>query len=167
MHNYCNKELTLEDLQSVSAACPHCQKEITDTGLTYVNDKTEPIQDERAFYTNRFIDVADEIIALARGAKTSDYAETWKKPGLKGLFIKILIKYGRLENLIWKKDCSAITAVKGESIRDTLKDLAAYAIYAIIAFDEKNIVGSETEFVMLKEMRDEIEKKIKAVEKDG
>lgn len=95
---------------------------------------------ETAEYTNKFYKIMGEIGKLARGAKTNDYGETWKRLGLVGIYVKIFIKEGRLSELIWHKKEQK---VKGESVRDTLLDLAAYAIYGIICLDENNIDGAE------------------------
>lgn len=91
-------------------------------------------------YDTEFSCVLKEVFNLARGSKTNDYGETWTRLGLAGLYVKIFIKEGRLHELIWKRKSNE---VKNESIRDTLLDLAAYAIYSIIALDEGNIDGEE------------------------
>lgn len=94
----------------------------------------------RNHYTTRFRDVLEEIFKVARGVKTKDYNETWRRVGLKGNYIKIFIKEGRLRELIWE---GKEPDVKDESLRDTLIDLAAYAVYSIICIDENNIDGKE------------------------
>lgn len=90
-------------------------------------------------YTRKFRAVVDEVLHLARGEKTEAYGETWKNTGLLGIYIKIMIKEGRLHQLVWKDRNYEGTG--GESVRDTLLDIAAYAIYGVIAFDEQNWDG--------------------------
>lgn len=113
----------------------------------------------KLYYSSRFSAVMDEIFYLARGAKTEDYGETWRRTGLRGVHIKLMIKEGRLRQLIWENKVKE-TAVKEESIRDTLMDMAAYSIYGVIAYDEgnldgTNVNGSEMEG-MLKKALDQV-----------
>lgn len=114
---------------------------------------------ERAKYTGLFTTIANQIIDTARGVKTSDYGETWKRLGLMGLYVKIFIKEGRLNELIWKKGGKQVAA-KNEGIRDTLIDIAAYAIYGIIALDEDNITGEVSTREHLLAMRKAIDERL-------
>lgn len=95
---------------------------------------------ERNHYTHAFREVLEEAFHKARGPKTADYGETWKRVGLKGNYIKIMIKEGRLRNLIWEQK---EPEVKDESLRDTLIDLISYGVYSVICLDEGNIDGFE------------------------
>jgi len=92
------------------------------------------------YYNDRFREVLAEVYGLARGTKTNDYGETWARLGLRGLYLKMFIKEGRLHELIW---LSKEAKVKDEKLRDTMLDMAAYAIYGVIALDEGNIEGDE------------------------
>ena len=92
----------------------------------------------RQKYDRKFQNILSEIMDIARGPKTADYGETWARTGLLGIYIKIMIKEGRLRQLIWGKKKAE---TKGESVRDTLIDIAAYAVYGIIAYDEENMDG--------------------------
>lgn len=92
------------------------------------------------YYTSKFRDVLDEVFKLARGKKTNDYGETWARLGLRGLYLKMFIKEGRLHELIWLRKQAQVDK---ESPRDTLLDMAAYAIYGVIAYDEGNWEGDE------------------------
>ena len=114
---------------------------------------------ERAKYTGLFTTIANQIIDTARGVKTSDYGETWKRLGLMGLYVKIFIKEGRLNELIWKKGGKQV-ASKNEGIRDTLIDIAAYAIYGIIALDEDNVTGEVSTREHLLAMRKAIDERL-------
>jgi hypothetical protein len=113
---------------------------------------------EEYVYDKRFCDILREIESTARGSKTADYSETWTRLGLVGIYVKIFIKEGRLNNLIWKS--RGKKRPSNESIRDTLMDLAAYAIYGIICLDENNITGEGAEQDYLQEMYDAIGKRL-------
>lgn len=92
----------------------------------------------------RFYELIDEI-KMIHHLKNQDYAsqedplrnlrasEKIGVPAYKGNFIRMLDKYERSINLI-ARDFHA--NVKGESIKDTLKDLAVYALLEIILIEE-------------------------------
>lgn len=107
------------------------------------NDKGELTDDQK------FVEVMKEIYNLARGVKSQDYGDTWRDSGLVGIYIKLMIKEGRLRELVWK---NKKPQVKGESIRDTLMDIAAYAIYGIMCYDEGNMDGDGRRRERLEEM---------------
>ena len=71
-------------------------------------------------------------------AKNSDYGdsvhETYLKYGLTSFLVRMEDKMSRLRSLSSKS--SSEQKVKDESIRDTLLDLANYAIIAVIEMDE-------------------------------
>ena len=114
--------------------------------------------DETLVYNIKFRDVIEELYRLARGSKTSDYGETWNKLGLMGLYVKIMIKEGRLNNLVWNQETQ--TEVKHEGIRDTLLDLAAYSIYSVVALDEGNLDGSQERNAHYRAMMDELTQRL-------
>lgn len=89
----------------------------------------------------KFAEVLREVYSLARGVKSEDYGRTWAETGLVGIYIKLMIKEGRLRELVWK---GKQPQVKGESIRDTLMDIAAYAVYGILCLDEDNYDGEQS-----------------------
>jgi len=101
-----------------------------DLGLINKSEKQE--------YDKKFVKVLQDMEHLARGKKTNDYNETWKRLGLIGLYLKIFIKEGRLNQLVWK---GVEPQVADESVKDTLRDLACYAVYGLIALEEGNING--------------------------
>jgi hypothetical protein len=107
-----------------------------DYGTTHVNYGLLP---ETIAYrdTKKFVEVFREIFELARGRKTEDYGRTYAETGVIGIYIKLMIKVGRLRQLVWEGK-----KPKNESTRDTLLDIAAYAIYGVICLDENNIVGN-------------------------
>jgi hypothetical protein len=115
--------------------------------------------DERAKYDLLFEKTLLKVCDLARGKKTDDYGETWKRLGLKGIYLKLFIKEGRLNELVWKKNSSGV-ASKDESIEDTLMDMIAYATYGIIALQENNIYGEESTKEFLKTMQKALENTI-------
>jgi len=75
---------------------------------------------------------------------------------LLGIYVKIMIKEGRLHQLVWKD--RNFDGTGGESVRDTLLDIAAYAMYGVIAFDEKNWEGSTESRIklLLQEVGDQL-----------
>lgn len=83
-------------------------------------------------YTVAFNTVANELMALYT-RKNHDYgnsfADTWRKLGPISGITRISDKFNRLCNLMVAKDKQQ---VKGESIEDTLSDLACYSIMAMI-----------------------------------
>ena len=89
----------------------------------------------------KFAEVMDEIYTLARGVKSADYGDTWRDSGLVGIYIKLMIKEGRLRELVWK---NKTPKVQDESVRDTLMDIAAYAVYGILCLDEDNYDGEQS-----------------------
>ena len=72
-------------------------------------------------------------------AKNADYGdsvhETYQKYGLTSFLVRMEDKMSRLRSL--SKKSAEEQRVKDESIRDTLLDLANYAIIAVIELDEE------------------------------
>ena len=62
------------------------------------------------------------------------FGETYKKLGIISAVTRIVDKVNRLQSL-----CTKGNKVKDESIRDTLKDLANYAIMTLIELDSDAI----------------------------
>lgn len=80
---------------------------------------------------NLFKTIADELCALyerKNNAYGNSFGDTYQKLGLISAVTRISDKYNRLCNLAKNKDIDNL----GESIEDTLQDLAAYAIMALI-----------------------------------
>lgn len=117
------------------------------------------MNNERKHYDEKFQEVMEQLFNTARGAKTADYGETWKRLGLQGIYVKLFIKEGRLNNLVWGNKTPEL---KDESVRDTLIDMACYAIYGILCLDEENITGAESkamhELEMLRHLQDKYSK---------
>lgn len=113
---------------------------------------------EKLKYDALFQNQLKDLYSLARGAKTADYGETWRESGLLGIYIKLMIKEGRLRELIWK---NKKPVVADESVRDTLQDLAAYAIYGVICYDEGNYDGEHSRREHLEEMLTNIKEELK------
>lgn len=109
-------------------------------------------------YNIKFNEVLEEVYETARGSKTEDYGETWTRLGLLGIYVKLFIKEGRLNNLIWKNHGKK--EPNNESIRDTLIDMAAYAVYGIICLDEDNIDGDKAKKINELEMYTELYKRL-------
>lgn len=157
MHKECNSSLSAEDL--IKEICPVCGKNfnLKDIACTRV---LESDATERDIYTYKFVKLTGDMISLARGSKTDDYGETWKRLGLMGLYVKIFIKEGRLNELIWNKKASSEISVKDESIKDTLLDMANYCVYAAIALEENNIYGETAIDMHLMNMRKAIDERL-------
>ena len=118
---------------------------------------------ERAIYDSKFKAVLGELFSTARGAKTSDYGETWKRLGLQGIYVKLFIKEGRLNNLVWGNKTPEL---KDESVRDTLLDMACYAIYGVICLDEQNMTGKESKDEHEKEMLRILKEKFEGIKEE-
>ena len=80
----------------------------------------------------QFRQIAEEITSLYEmkdKAYGSSFNQTYEKLGIISAVTRISDKYNRLCNLAVNKDIDNL----GESIEDTLKDMAAYCIMTIIA----------------------------------
>lgn len=69
----------------------------------------------------------------------NSFGDTYKKLGIISAVTRISDKYNRLCNLATNPDIDNL----GESIEDTLKDLASYAIMTLIELDNKKPVGAD------------------------
>lgn len=96
----------------------------------------------------RYTKIVNEMYEIYK-AKNADYGDsvhdTFLKYGLLSFLVRMEDKISRLRSLTMKSKREQ--KVKDESIRDTLKDLANYAILAIIELEEqdelKNSAGVE------------------------
>lgn len=83
----------------------------------------------------RFRDVANEMVATYE-RKNYTYGDSFgtsvRKYGLIAALTRISDKFNRMENLI----LGAENKVPDESVIDTLKDLACYAIMTVMAIEE-------------------------------
>lgn len=84
---------------------------------------------------DKFIEITDEMHELYI-KKNSDYGEsvtnTYKDFGLVSFLVRMQDKLNRLKTLNKKE-----SQVKDESVRDTLVDLANYAILAVMEIDKE------------------------------
>lgn len=81
---------------------------------------------------DQFRQIAEEITDLYERkdkAYGSSFNQTYEKLGIISAVTRISDKYNRLCNLAVNKDIDNL----GESLEDTLKDMAAYCIMTIIA----------------------------------
>lgn len=87
----------------------------------------------------RYREIQEELLDLYR-KKNADYGdsfyETYSKFGLASTCIRLHDKLKRLESLS-KKD--GVGEVKDESVDDTLRDIANYAIMTLIARSQKEL----------------------------
>lgn len=80
----------------------------------------------------QFKQIAEDITALYEKKDrcyNNSFGETYEKLGIISAVTRISDKYNRLCNLAVNKDIDNL----GESLEDTLKDMAAYCIITIIA----------------------------------
>ena len=78
-----------------------------------------------------FTNIAEDIIALYEKKDrcyANSFGDTFQKLGIISAVTRISDKYNRLCNLATNKDIDNL----GESIEDTLKDMAAYCIMTIM-----------------------------------
>lgn len=86
----------------------------------------------------QFKQIAEEITALYEvkdRAYGNSFGETYEKLGIISAVTRISDKYNRLCNLAVNKDIDNL----GESIEDTLKEMAAYSIMTIMAMKNGNL----------------------------
>jgi hypothetical protein len=79
----------------------------------------------------RFKKIADDICELYKvkdRCYANSFGETFQKLGIISAVTRISDKYNRLCNLATNKDIDNL----GESIEDTLKDMAAYCIMTLM-----------------------------------
>ena len=88
-------------------------------------------------HLERFDEIAKEMCELHR-AKDADYGnsfgETFRKLGIISAVTRISDKYNRLVNLSTNRGEANVD----ESLEDTLKDMAAYAIMTIVELENQN-----------------------------
>lgn len=78
-----------------------------------------------------------ELYERKNRAYGNSFSDTYKKLGIISAVTRISDKYNRLCNLATNPDIDNL----GESIEDTLKDLASYAIMSLIELDNNKPVG--------------------------
>lgn len=87
----------------------------------------------------RYTKIVNEMYEIYK-AKNADYGDsvhdTFMKYGLLSFLVRMEDKISRLRSLTMKSKKEQ--KVKDESIRDTLKDLANYAILAMIELEEQD-----------------------------
>ena len=84
----------------------------------------------------KFKNIADELCELYEAknkAYANSFGDTYNKLGIISAFTRISDKYNRLCNLATNTDIDNL----GESIEDTLKDLASYSIMTLIELRNK------------------------------
>lgn len=89
-------------------------------------------------HLKRFDEIAKQICELHRkkdAAYGNSFGETYKKLGIISAVTRISDKYNRLVNLSTKTDLDNL----GESIEDTLKDLAAYSIMTLVELENRSL----------------------------
>lgn len=76
----------------------------------------------------------EEIIQLLL-RKNTDYGNAWEKHGVAGVLVRISDKALRLKNLEGKE-----ALVVDEGIRDTLRDIAGYALLGLLKKDSEGTI---------------------------
>ena len=87
----------------------------------------------------QFKQIADDISALYEKkdrAYGNSFGDTFEKLGIISAVTRISDKYNRLCNLATNKDIDNL----GESLEDTLKDMAAYCIMTIMEIENEKKV---------------------------
>lgn len=101
-------------------------------------DNTNTFRDNSTMtQTEHFRNIAGELTALYERknlAYGNSFGETFQKLGIISAVTRISDKYNRLCNLATHPDIDNL----GESIDDTLRDLASYAIMTIIELNKSN-----------------------------
>jgi len=115
---------------------------VTDDVYRHLNPEGKPRSGHPNFYQ-----LLNELAAL-HDAKNQDYANAadpfanfraCEKAGIPmtdGIYTRMSDKWERITNLLAKRRQAEGPAVAGESIRDSLLDLAAYALIECVALDE-------------------------------
>lgn len=88
--------------------------------------------------TQKFADIAQELCQLyekKNRAYGNSFGETYKKLGVISAVTRISDKYNRLCNLATNEDIDNL----GESLEDTLKDMASYAIMTLMEIRKEKI----------------------------
>lgn len=74
-------------------------------------------------------EITEDIIGLLL-MKNADYGDAWQKHGIAGVLVRLSDKSLRLQNLDGKE-----ALVVEESVQDTLRDIAGYAILGLLRVD--------------------------------
>lgn len=94
----------------------------------------------------RYTKIVNEMYEIYK-AKNADYGDsvhdTFMKYGLLSFLVRMEDKISRLRSLTMKSKKEQ--RVKDESVRDTLKDLANYAILAMIELEEEDELKNSDE----------------------
>lgn len=94
-------------------------------------------------HLERFDEIAKQICELHRKKDTvygNSFGKTFKKLGVISAVTRISDKYNRLEEIAINPSIDTL----GESIEDTLKDLAAYAIMTLVELENRQKVKEYT-----------------------
>lgn len=75
--------------------------------------------------------LCDEIVTLLM-EKNADYGDAWQKHGVAGVLVRISDKSLRLQNLEGRE-----ALVVDETIRDTLRDIAGYALLGLLKVESQ------------------------------
>ena len=92
----------------------------------------ELLEEERLIHSSKNADYATQENPLSNLKASEDI----NVPGYVGNFIRMMDKWARTKNLIRKMQSGEEAAVKSESIKDTLQDLAIYCKLEIILIEE-------------------------------
>lgn len=98
-------------------------------------------------FFERQMKLFSDLNVLAR-EKNADYADGWRRHGLRGLITRIWDKYSRVENLAGLNPLDPRPReplVKEESIRQALMDMINYASFAVLWLgeqEEQKVEGS-------------------------
>lgn len=95
------------------------------------------VQEVRAYF--------EECTQIVK-AKNPKYGEAWKRQGYMGNLARVMSKAARLESMLWKDVIDGAPVpeeeLSGESIEDTLRDLANLTAFMMLNYTEGNRWGS-------------------------
>jgi hypothetical protein len=94
----------------------------------------------------KFIEIIDRLKDL-RIKKSMDYGYSWKVWGLEGIVWQLKSKFIRMTNLLNTQKVPA-----NESLTDTFKDIANYAIMAIQLIESGETANTIDELLTIKEI---------------
>lgn len=128
---------------------PIIMKEQTPDDVSYIADRPAISFDENADKSRlipksvfRFREIVDEM-AKTYEKKNHDYGDSFgisvRKYGKIAALTRISDKFNRIENLILNGN----TQVKDESLKDTLLDLANYAVMTVMAIENNDFENVE------------------------
>lgn len=89
-----------------------------------------------------------ELYEKKNTAYNNSFADTYKKLGIISAVTRISDKYNRLCNLATNPDIDNL----GESLEDTLRDMASYCIMTVMELDNEKVIRKGEKFECIKDV---------------